>query len=142
MNTAKPKRCINPKPDVRTHIFCGEYISLPAVHMLSGISLSHLSLVFNGKRGCSLDTAQRIAHALKMPLNAFVTALKGKPPNVQHVGKYPRGSPEEREQIRLKKLWNLREAERLVEREKKRQERLMRGEKKKEDRFVKRVAYG
>lgn len=70
-----PRKCIHVKPNARSPLFCGYFISLPALHLATGIGMSHLSLIFSGKRRPSLKTANIIAHGLHMGLEEFLLGL-------------------------------------------------------------------
>jgi transcriptional regulator with XRE-family HTH domain len=73
----KPLRCIHAKPAANSVLFCGEFIHLPSIHLYTGISVSYLSLIFNLKRNPTVDTAEKIATALNMGLEAFLFGLRG-----------------------------------------------------------------
>ena len=77
----RPQQCIHPSPNARTVIFAGVFIHLATLHLRTGISQSHLSLIFNHKRKCSIDAARNIAFALGMSIDAFLNELAmGLPP--------------------------------------------------------------
>jgi DNA-binding phage protein len=59
--------------------FCGTPISLVRISEATGIGVPHLSLIFAHKRNPSLDTAEKIAEAMCMRLDEFVSRLREKP---------------------------------------------------------------
>lgn len=77
MSTANPtpSRCLESKPTTQSVQFSGPFINLSDVGSLTGLTVSHLSMIFAGKREPSLKTAKKIASALGMDLTEFVEAL-------------------------------------------------------------------
>jgi hypothetical protein len=73
----RPKRCIHARPSTKSIIFCGVFINISSLHLLSGLSIPYLSLIFAHKRNPSLDAAERIAMSLGMGLESFLVALRG-----------------------------------------------------------------
>jgi hypothetical protein len=76
--TPTPRNCLHTKPTGKSILFCDVFIHLPSVHMLSGLSMSYLSLVFSRKREPSLEAAEKIAAALHMGLEEFLLGLRGR----------------------------------------------------------------
>lgn len=77
---ARPRRCIHRRPTTNSILFGGEFIHLPSVHLLSGLSMSYLSLIFSRKREPSLDAAEKICIAMRMGLEEFLQELRGHVP--------------------------------------------------------------
>jgi transcriptional regulator with XRE-family HTH domain len=71
-----PLKCIEHKPTPQSVLFCDKFINLSTIALYTGISTSHLSMLFSGKRQPSLRVAKLIALALDMSLQIFVTQLE------------------------------------------------------------------
>jgi Helix-turn-helix len=71
----EPNRSLSTKPSSQTVLFVGKFISLTTIHLYTDISMSHLSMIFQGKRHPSLKVARKIALALNMDLSVFVHKL-------------------------------------------------------------------
>jgi transcriptional regulator with XRE-family HTH domain len=69
-------KCLDSRPTTQSVLFCGKFISLTALAFSSCISISHLSLIFAGKRQPSLATAEKIAQAIGVDWCEFLKALK------------------------------------------------------------------
>lgn len=72
-----PRRCLHYKAKANSVLFCGEFIHLSTIQMFTGISMSQLSRIFAGKRNPSISSAEKIAKALKMGMEEFLTGLRG-----------------------------------------------------------------
>lgn len=80
--------------------------------MTSGLSISFLSYIFAGKKDPSLGSAEKIAHALGMSLNAFIIALRNRS-GANSASDPPRKASrlddkrlkDNREAIRIRKRW-------------------------------------
>jgi transcriptional regulator with XRE-family HTH domain len=79
----RPERCIASKPTSYSVLFCERFINLSTIALYTGISISHLSMLFSGKRQPSLKSAKLIAMALRMSLEAFVRRLEEHTMNVK-----------------------------------------------------------
>jgi transcriptional regulator with XRE-family HTH domain len=71
-----PGKCIESKPTAQSVLFCDKFINLSTIALYTGISTSHLSMLFSGKRQPSLRVAKLIALALDMTLQRFVSQLE------------------------------------------------------------------
>jgi len=66
---------IEKNPDSRFVHFGGHYINLTTISKDSGISHSHLSLIFKGKRNPSYATLRILSRTMGMTIDEFTTAL-------------------------------------------------------------------
>jgi transcriptional regulator with XRE-family HTH domain len=71
----QPTSCIETKPTSQSVLFRGTFINLSIVALRTNVSISHLSMIFSGRRHPSIRTAQLLAKALKMDLGSLVRAL-------------------------------------------------------------------
>jgi transcriptional regulator with XRE-family HTH domain len=71
-----PRKCIENHPSPQSVLFCDKFINLSTIALYTGISTSHLSMLFSGKRQPSLRVAKLIALALDMSFQIFVTQLE------------------------------------------------------------------
>src|SRR5271156_6037313 len=71
-----PRKCIETRPTPQSVLFCDKFINLSLIALRTNISISHLSMLFSGKRQPSLKTAKLIALALNMSFHAFVSQLE------------------------------------------------------------------
>jgi hypothetical protein len=72
----KPNKCLEPKPTSQSLLFCNKFINISCISLHSGISVSHLSMIFAGKRHPSLDTAKKVAAALGMGREEFLKGIE------------------------------------------------------------------
>lgn len=71
----QPRACIERNRTRKTIYFCRTPINLTQIADVTGLNLSFLSNVFNGKRTPSIKTGQLISHALGMSLDDFLKGL-------------------------------------------------------------------
>jgi len=67
--------CYVQSPTAQTITFAGKYINLSAISRSTGISGSHLSRLFRGKRQASVPRIRKISDALRMRIQEFIDAL-------------------------------------------------------------------
>ncbi|HKN74226.1 MAG TPA: helix-turn-helix transcriptional regulator [Candidatus Acidoferrum sp.] len=72
----KPSKCLDSKPTSQSVLFCNKFINLSCMALQSEISVSHLSMIFAGKRHPSLETARKVAAALGMGREEFLKGLR------------------------------------------------------------------
>lgn len=70
-----PNRCLEPNPNPRTVLFCGYFISITQLSLITGIGLSHVCKIFLGTRNPSVKTARKLAEGLGMTIQAFLRGL-------------------------------------------------------------------
>lgn len=75
MNDQRPNKCIEHNPRANSILFCGWFISLGALALATGMQLSHLSMIFSGKRNPTIKSGRIMAQALGMSFPAFLKAL-------------------------------------------------------------------
>lgn len=71
-----PTRCLEAKPTRQSIYFAGRHINLRAIQATAGIDHSYLSRIFAGKRTPRLPHVEKIAAALGMNRNDFLSALE------------------------------------------------------------------
>ncbi|MFZ0980956.1 MAG: helix-turn-helix transcriptional regulator [Candidatus Acidiferrales bacterium] len=74
-NDSAPSMCLEPRPKPNSVQFSGQFINLSHLGFRTGITVSHLSMIFGGKRQPSLKNAKKIADALAMAPGQFIEAL-------------------------------------------------------------------
>ncbi|MBU6231690.1 helix-turn-helix transcriptional regulator [Patescibacteria group bacterium] len=70
-----PTKCLEPKPNGQSVLFCDVYINLSHVSLRTNLTVAALSFIFSGKRNPTFKTAKKIARALGMGFPEFVHAL-------------------------------------------------------------------
>lgn len=72
----RPNKCLEYRPTSQSVLFCDDWINLSVLSLSSHISVSHLSMIFSGKRQPSLKSTKIIAESLGMDLQKFVEGLE------------------------------------------------------------------
>lgn len=72
------KKFLQAKPNAYSVKFGGAYLNLREIARRLECDHGHLSRVFNSRRGPSLQMAQRLAEALGMSVDDFLTALRAR----------------------------------------------------------------
>lgn len=72
----KPNGCLEPKPTSQSLLFCNKFINISRIALHTGISVSHLSMIFARKRHPSLETAKKVAAALGMGREEFLKGIE------------------------------------------------------------------
>lgn len=71
-----PASLIDNKPTTQSVKFCGQYINLTAVADASGVTQSHVSRIFAGRRNPSVASATKLAGVMKMTLEDLLQGIK------------------------------------------------------------------
>lgn len=73
--STQPNYCLEHYPTPQSVLLGDTFINLSAIHRVTGIGVSHLSLIFSGRREPSLKTCIKLSKALGMGLDVFVATL-------------------------------------------------------------------